>query len=110
MITGDETGAIPCDRDGHGEAAVAFDDAPARSVVAASQRFLNCSRCGLTIQVRFTWLRPEHCPRCLARARVAHPMFQSPLPFSQLTAGQPAVQQANGHRCGRADGDHNRAV
>ena len=31
----------------------------------------NCARCGLTIRPRFAWLTVEHCPRCLARDRVA---------------------------------------
>jgi len=31
---------------------------------------LSCPRCGLTITPRARWLAIEHCPRCLARARL----------------------------------------
>jgi hypothetical protein len=46
--------------------------------------YLNCSRCGLSLRVRFEVLEPENCPRCLARSRVAQPLFRSPLPFREL--------------------------
>ena len=50
--------------------------------------FLNCSHCGLSIPVRFASLQMEHCPRCLARARLLQPLFRSPLPLKALrTAG-----------------------
>lgn len=48
--------------------------------------FLNCSRCGLSIKVRFAWMQMEHCPRCVARARVLQPLFCSPLPLRMLCA------------------------
>jgi hypothetical protein len=32
---------------------------------------LNCARCGFTISPRSAWLTVEHCPRCVARDRVA---------------------------------------
>jgi hypothetical protein len=54
---------------------------------AASRRaapFLNCPRCGLSIRPKARWLTVEHCPRCLARARVAVKMFSSPLPAAEL--------------------------
>jgi hypothetical protein len=47
---------------------------------------LNCPRCGLTITPRMAWLTIEHCPRCMARAGRAVPLFCSPLPASQLYA------------------------
>jgi hypothetical protein len=108
MITGGQTDTVARDQDGHTETAGAADGAAPRPAVAGTQWFLNCSRCGLSIPVRFTWLRPEHCPRCLARARVAHPMFQSPLPFSQLAARAPAVKGPHDHRC--ADSGRHRAA
>jgi hypothetical protein len=48
--------------------------------------YLNCSRCGLSLRIRFAVLEPENCPRCLARSRVAQPLFRSPLTFRELTA------------------------
>jgi hypothetical protein len=44
--------------------------------------YLNCSRCGLSIRPRF--LAVEHCPRCIARSRIAVPMFRSTLPAREL--------------------------
>ena len=46
--------------------------------------FLNCPRCGLSIRPKARWMTVEHCPRCLARARVAVKMFSSPLPTAAL--------------------------
>jgi hypothetical protein len=46
--------------------------------------YLNCSRCGLSIRPRF--IAVEHCPRCIARSRIAVPMFRSPLPARELLA------------------------
>lgn len=48
--------------------------------------FLNCPRCGLSLKPRRRWLAIEHCPRCLARARVPVRMFSSPLPARELYA------------------------
>jgi hypothetical protein len=45
---------------------------------------LNCPRCGLSIRPKAHWMTVEHCPRCLARARVAVEMFPSPLPPAEL--------------------------
>ena len=42
--------------------------------------FLNCSHCGLSIAMRFPSMQMEHCPRCLARARLLQPLLRSPLP------------------------------
>jgi hypothetical protein len=48
--------------------------------------YLNCSRCGLSLHTsRFAHLEPEHCPRCLARARVLHPLFRSPMTVRALS-------------------------
>jgi hypothetical protein len=50
------------------------------------EQYLVCSRCGLSIRVRFSAMAPEHCPRCLARAKALHPLFPSPLPYDALKA------------------------
>jgi hypothetical protein len=51
---------------------------------AQSSVFLNCPRCGLSIKPRARGLAIEHCPRCLARARVPVTLFSSPLPTAEL--------------------------
>jgi len=51
---------------------------------AQSSVFLNCPRCGLSIKPRARWLAIEHCPRCLARARVPVTLFASPLRTAEL--------------------------
>ena len=55
-----------------------------------AEMFLNCSRCGLSIRARFVSLEVEHCPRCLARARLLQPLFRSPLPITRLCEGEHA--------------------
>jgi len=47
--------------------------------------YLNCSRCGLSIRVRFASIEPENCPRCLARSRIAQPLFHSQLTIHELS-------------------------
>jgi hypothetical protein len=49
-------------------------------------RFLNCPRCGLTIEPRRRWLTIEHCRRCLAHARIPVRMFSSSLSAAELYA------------------------
>jgi hypothetical protein len=64
-----------------------FADMMSTEDPAANRRaapFLNCPRCGLSIRPKARWMTIEHCPRCLARARVAVKMFPSPLPAAEL--------------------------
>ena len=59
--------------------------------------YLNCPRCRLSIpEPRFAALAPDHCPRCIARRRVATPMFRSPLTMRELVsdADSPAIGPA----------------
>ena len=55
--------------------------APARAAM-----FWNCPRCRLSIKPRRPWLAVavEHCPRCLAHARIPVMMFSSTLPAGEL--------------------------
>jgi hypothetical protein len=46
--------------------------------------YLNCPRCHLAIRLRHDALTIRHCPRCVARSRMAVPMFPSPLPMREL--------------------------
>jgi hypothetical protein len=39
---------------------------------------LVCPRCGLSIRPRLRWLTVEHCPRCIAYARI--PVRMSTVP------------------------------
>jgi hypothetical protein len=51
---------------------------------AQSPRLLSCPRCGLGIKPRARWLEIEHCPRCMARSRIAVRLFSSALPAAEL--------------------------
>ena len=55
--------------------------------------YLNCSRCGLSLRVRFAGLEPANCPRCLARNRILQPLFRSPLTFRELDATESASRE-----------------
>ena len=60
--------------------------------------YLNCSQCRLSIpEPRHRTLTRDYCPRCIARRRVATPLFRSPLPMRELTAdGDPSSVAASG--------------
>jgi hypothetical protein len=42
--------------------------------------YLNCPRCKLAIPRSRTRLRLEHCPRCIARARMPIRLYEAPEP------------------------------
>jgi hypothetical protein len=59
--------------------------------------YLNCSRCGLSLHTsRFAHIEPEHCPRCLARARVLQPLLRSPMTVRVLDANPNDENQVPG--------------
>lgn len=69
---------------------------------------LTCPRCRLTITPRVAWLGSKHCPRCIARDRVAVAMFSSTLGADELYAdrgppGEGGDGEAGRHR-GRSGG------
>lgn len=51
--------------------------------------YLHCPRCRLAIACRADYLMLTNCPRCLARAAIAAPLFTSPLNGAELHAAQP---------------------
>lgn len=53
---------------------------------------LNCPRCGLSVHVKPQWLAIRHCPRCVARSRIAVEMFSSGLPTAELYANDSLPQ------------------
>ena len=57
--------------------------------------YLNCPVCGLSIRPAVEFLAVEHCPRCVARRRLAVPLASSPQPLRLLgRAGRrPAVKR-----------------
>jgi hypothetical protein len=71
-----------------------------RGGVDISSAHFNCPRCGLTIRPRARWLTINHCPRCLARERVAVEMFTSSLPASELysSGAEPRVSDRRRQR------------
>lgn len=57
-----------------------------RSDTRPTAPYLNCPRCGLSIEVRSRWLAIRHCPRCVARTRTVVELFSSGLPADALYA------------------------
>jgi hypothetical protein len=57
--------------------------------------FNNCPTCGLSIRVYPNRIAPEHCPRCIARSRVAIPMYSAvaPAQAGALTDGRAATDR-----------------
>jgi hypothetical protein len=39
--------------------------------------YLHCGRCGLQIRIQASFMRIEHCPRCLARSSTLSPLVES---------------------------------
>ena len=50
--------------------------------------YLHCPRCRLAVRCRANYLMFSNCPRCIARAAIATPMFSSPLDAHELRAAQ----------------------
>jgi hypothetical protein len=67
---------------------------------------LSCPRCGMRITPPVNWLAIEHCPRCLAHARVAVALISSPTAaenmcqeqFPTLRADRPDAQAVDRRR------------
>jgi len=65
--------------------------------------YMNCSRCGLSVRLRASYLLLERCPRCLARSGVSVAMHvtdrpqrtQSPLSTVRLADGPSADSAAS---------------
>jgi hypothetical protein len=51
---------------------------------ANGRRWLNCPRCGLSVEVRPRRAAMKHCPRCVARSRLIVELFGSTLPSDVL--------------------------
>jgi hypothetical protein len=73
------------------------------SVVPDGQLFLTCPRCGLRIGPRAPWLAIEHCPRCLAHARLPVKLVSSPPP-SESQRYQHAAPMIGWSRVSAANG------
>ncbi len=58
--------------------------------------YLHCPRCRLAIKSRADYLGPTNCPRCLARAAIASPLFASALNGLELRADDTAARRATG--------------
>lgn len=52
---------------------------------------MNCPRCALAVRVRADYLKLERCPRCLARAGVSVPLYESDTPEWSLAAQEIAA-------------------
>jgi hypothetical protein len=63
--------------------------------------YMNCSRCGLSVQLRASYLLLERCPRCLARRGVAVPMHITEHPPRAPVRGE-TIQLADAPTAGSA--------
>jgi hypothetical protein len=70
-------------------------------MIDRTSSLLNCPRCGLSIRPKVSWLTVEHCPRCIARARIPVKLLSSTLRAEELypegrvpAAGAPGVTTA----------------
>ena len=50
--------------------------------------YQHCPRCRLAVPCRAIYLPFSNCPRCIARAAIASPMFSSPLDAMALRAAE----------------------
>ncbi len=57
------------------------------SNIRTARSYLNCPRCGLTIELRVPSLAIRHCPRCVARSHTVVDLYGSGLPATTLEAG-----------------------
>jgi hypothetical protein len=48
------------------------------------RRWLDCPRCGLSVEVRPHRTAMKHCPRCIARSRLIVELFRSTMPSDAL--------------------------
>jgi len=68
---------------------------PGTSASCSSRSLLlSCPRCGLTIRPKVHWLAIEHCPRCLAHARVAVTLISAAPAGGRLHDQRPAFRAA----------------
>ena len=58
--------------------------------------YQHCPRCRLAIRRRASYLVLARCPRCLARAGISSPLFESPLNALELRAVKPQMPTADG--------------
>jgi hypothetical protein len=63
--------------------------------------YMNCSRCGLSVQLRASYLLLERCPRCLARTGVSVPMHVTEHP-QRRSSPAPAMQLSDAQATGSA--------
>lgn len=53
--------------------------------------YLHCPRCRFAVRARPGHMAPASCPRCLAHAAIAAPLFASPLNGVELHAAERAA-------------------
>ena len=54
-------------------------------MIDRTSSLLSCPRCGLSIRPKASWLTVEHCPRCIARARIPVKLLSWTLPAGELS-------------------------
>jgi DNA-directed RNA polymerase subunit RPC12/RpoP len=56
--------------------------------------YLNCPRCGLSVETHTDEVPEVSCPRCRGRANLVVPMYETDRPRPPLEAREPASQAA----------------
>jgi hypothetical protein len=56
--------------------------------------YLNCPRCGLSLEVHAGPAPEVICPRCIGRANVHVPMYETDRPRPPMPAREPTPQAA----------------
>lgn len=56
--------------------------------------YLNCPRCGLSVETHAGHASDVSCPRCRGRAGVLVPMYETDRPRPPIEAGEPVARAA----------------
>jgi DNA-directed RNA polymerase subunit RPC12/RpoP len=56
--------------------------------------YLNCPRCGLSVEITHTHAPDVNCPRCRGKAHVLVPMYETDRPRPPVPAPEPMPHAA----------------
>ncbi len=62
--------------------------------MSTTMSYLNCPRCGLSVEAHPGHAAEVNCPRCRGRANVLVPMYETDRPRPPLAAREPEWQAA----------------
>jgi hypothetical protein len=58
--------------------------------MTTSTTYLNCPRCGLSLEIHAHHLPDVTCPRCRGQADIRVPMYETERPRPPVEVGEPA--------------------